>query len=82
MKKVIKHILRILGWMILGIIILLVLVSLLIQTRPVKNKLADVAENQSSKFIHGELAVGKIDGNFFTEIILEDFLVSYNFNGK
>ncbi|HKJ78578.1 MAG TPA: AsmA family protein, partial [Prolixibacteraceae bacterium] len=77
MKKILKYTLIVLGWIILGIIVLLLLASLLLQTRPVKNKLANFAESQAQNFINGNLTIGKIDGNFFTGIVLEDVLLEY-----
>ena len=69
---------KILGGFILFLIIIVLLAAVLIQTRPVKSKLAQVAGEQASKFIEGELSVGRIDGNFFTNIILEDLLLTLN----
>ncbi len=77
MKKGIKYILKFLGWFILGIIVLLLLVALLIQTSPVKNKIASIAENQAAKFLNGNLTIGRIDGNFFSSLSLEDVLLTY-----
>ncbi len=77
MKKGIKYILKFLGWFFLGIIFLLLLVTLLIQTSPVKNKIARIAENQAAKFINGDLTIGRIDGNFFSSLSLENVLLTY-----
>jgi translocation and assembly module TamB len=76
LKKWIIYSFRILGGLILFIIIVVLLAAVLIQTKPVKNKLARIAGVQASKFIEGEVTVGKIDGNFFTHIILEDILLT------
>jgi translocation and assembly module TamB len=76
LKKWIKYSLKILGGLILFIIIVVLLAAVLIQTRPVKTKLALVAGEQVSKLIEGDLSVGRIDGNFFTNIILEDILLT------
>ncbi len=64
-------------WLLAGIIILLFFSGLLIQTRPVKNKLAGVAAKQAEKVINGKLTIGKISGNFFSEFVLEDVLWTY-----
>ena len=77
MKKVIKYTLVVVGSIILTVIGLLILASLLLQTRPVKNKLARVAENQAGNFLNGQLSIGKIDGNFFTGLVVEDILLTY-----
>ncbi|HKL32895.1 MAG TPA: translocation/assembly module TamB domain-containing protein [Tangfeifania sp.] len=77
MKKGITYGLRILGWLIAGILILLLLVSLLIQTRPVKERIARISEKQAGNVLNGELSIGKIDGNFFTGLSLENILLTY-----
>jgi translocation and assembly module TamB len=76
LKKWLKYSLKILGSLILFIVIIVLLAAVLIQTRPVKSKLASVAGEQISKFIEGDLSVGRIDGNFFTNITLEDILLT------
>lgn len=68
---------KFLGWLILGVIVLLILAGLLIQTRPVKEKLAKVASNQAAKYLNGNISLGNIDGNFFTHLQLEDVLWEY-----
>lgn len=79
MKKGIKYSLIIPGWFILGVLILLVLTGLLIQTGPVKQKIIAIAEKQVPRFINGNLTFGKIDGNFFTHLSIKNIqLVSAN----
>ncbi len=76
MKKVLIYTLRILGWTLLGIVIILLFASVLLQTRPVKNKLTGIAEKQASKVLNGNLTIGRLDGNFFTGIELKDVLLT------
>ncbi len=64
-------------WLLAGIIILLLLFGLLIQTQPVKNKISRMAEKQAEKVVNGELTIGKISGNFFSQLALEDVLWTY-----
>lgn len=78
MKKVITYTLKILGWIILGIVTLLVVLALLIQTSFVKKKIASFAEKQTNTFINGELTLGEINGNFFTGISLKNILITHN----
>lgn len=79
MKKVIKYILRILGWIMASIIILLVLPGLLIQTPFVKAKVIDFAEKQVNKSLIARLEVQTLKGNFFTHLQLKDIsLISKN----
>jgi len=76
MKKVITYTLKILGWIFLGVVTLLILAALLIQTPFAKRKIASIAENQAGSFIHGQLSLGEIDGNFFTHLSLKDLLIT------
>lgn len=76
MKKVIKYTLKTLGWIILGILTLLILAALLIQTSFLKKKIASFAVKQANTFINGDVTLGEIDGNFFTGIILRDILIT------
>jgi len=77
MRKTGKYILRFLGWLLAGIIILLVIAVLLIQTKPVKQKLAVIAGKQAAKVLNGKIQIGEIKGNFFTRIELENVLWTY-----
>ncbi len=76
MKKVIKYSLRILGGFILVVLLIVLLISLLIQLQPVKDKIANIAENQASEILNGELSIGKLDGTFFTDLSLENVLLT------
>ena len=76
MKKVIKYSLLVLGWLLVAVVVLLVSAGLLIQTRLVKEKLAAFAGQKASEFLNGELSIGEIDGNFFTDLHLKNILLS------
>ncbi len=76
MKKVIKYTLKTLGWIILGIVTIVLLSALLLQTSFLKRKIATFAEKQANTFINGELTLGEIKGNFFTHLTLENILVT------
>ena len=77
MNKGVKYSLKFLGWFVLGIIVLLLLIGLLIQTRPVKKKIAEFAVNQTAGFVNGEVTLGEIEGNFFTHLQLNNLLWKY-----
>src|SRR5690554_1099978 len=76
MTKIIKYIFKVLAIAILVLLLVILLVSLLIQTRPVKNQLTRIAENQASEFIDGDLKIGRLDGNFFAQLLLNDILLT------
>lgn len=76
MKKGIKYGLVVPGMLFLGIMLLVLLAALLIQTEPAKRKIARIAETQVNKIINGNLTIGKIDGNFFTGLSLKNVLIT------
>ena len=76
MKKVIKYTLKTLGWIVLGIVAILILAALLLQTSYLKKKIAVFAVKQANTFVNGEVTLGEIGGNFFTGITLKDILVT------
>jgi len=59
-----------------GILLLILLALLLIQTEPAKRKVARIAETQANKIINGNLTIGKIEGNFFSRISLQNVMVT------
>ncbi|WP_423127682.1 translocation/assembly module TamB domain-containing protein [Gaoshiqia sp. Z1-71] len=76
MLKIITYGLRILGWLALALTVLLLSVALLIQTKPVKRKLARLVERQAANFLHARLSIGEIDGNFFTHLSFRNVLLT------
>lgn len=78
MKKLIKYSLRFVGWLLLLLLVLLVLAGLLIQTKPVKQKLAKVASQQASEMLNGQLKIGSIGGNFFNSLELKNILLTHH----
>ncbi|WP_299582262.1 translocation/assembly module TamB domain-containing protein [uncultured Sunxiuqinia sp.] len=75
MRKVIRYSLRLLGYFFLIILLLVLLAGLLIQPRPVKQKLARVAGEQVSAVLNGQLSIGRLEGNYFTNLRLEKILL-------
>ena len=78
MKKALIYGLKFLGRLLLVLLLIILLISLFIQTRPVKDRIAGIAENQASKFINGNLRIGQLDGNFFAHLLLKDVLLTDN----
>ncbi|MCW0483046.1 translocation/assembly module TamB domain-containing protein [Gaoshiqia sediminis] len=76
MRKIITYSLKVLGWLLLALVLLLLAVPLLIQTKPAKRKLAQLVEQQAPNFINGQLALGVIEGNFFTGLSLRQILLT------
>jgi translocation and assembly module TamB len=70
MKRFLKIIFRILGWSLAGLIVLLCLAMLLLQTQPVKQRIARIAEQQTNSFLNAKLKIGELSGNFFSHIHL------------
>jgi len=76
MKKGIKYGVVIPGSILLGILLLMLLAALLIQTTPAKRKIARIAETQVNKIINGNFSIGKIEGNFFTSLSIQNMLLT------
>lgn len=77
MKRVVRNIILFTGWLLVSFVVLLVVLGLLIQTQPVKNKLLRIAEKQAEKVLEGHLSIGDINSNFFSYIVIEDLLLTY-----
>ncbi|MBN2636711.1 MAG: translocation/assembly module TamB domain-containing protein [Prolixibacteraceae bacterium] len=77
MKRVLRYIFIIIGWLFIGVIALLLIAGLLIQTSPVQKKLARIAETQASQVVNGNIIIGGIGGNFFTNLTLENVLWNF-----
>lgn len=76
MKKGIKYGLVVSGMFFLGAIFLVLLALLLIQTEPAKRKIARIAETEVNKLLNGKLSIGKIEGNFFTHLSLQNVIIT------
>src|SRR5690606_12536285 len=59
------------------VLLLVLLLFLFIQTRPGKNMIAGIAEKQIPKIVNGNLNIGKLGGNFFAHLSLNDVLFTY-----
>lgn len=73
--RIVKKILKIMGFTLGGLILLVGLVLLFIQTPIGKRQIAKIAENQVNKIINASISIGKIKGNFFTHLELDDLLL-------
>lgn len=79
--KVIKIIGKVLFWIVIGLLGLMIAAGIALQTRPVKNKIASVAESQLNRILEAEVKIGRIEGDFFTNIYLKDISLKQN-DGK
>lgn len=75
MLKIVKYIAL---FLIMAVFTVVILSVLLIQTRPVRKKLASFVEKQASVYMNGHLSIGEIEGNFFSHLKLNDILLSQN----
>ena len=71
MAKVIKYGLRILAWIVLALLALLLIVILLLQTKPIKKRIVTLIEYRASHYIYPQLTIGEIDGNFLSHLELK-----------
>ncbi len=72
MKRLLRYIFLVLAWLFAGVVALLLVAVLLIQTGPVKRKIVQIAETQVSKTLKGRLSIGNLEGDFFTKLKLEN----------
>ncbi len=71
MKRFLKIVLRIIGWTVTGLAVLLCLAILLLQTAPMKQQIARIAEQQADNYLNAKLQIGELEGNFFSSIKLK-----------
>ncbi|NDV47198.1 hypothetical protein D0T49_09090 [Paludibacter sp. 221] len=74
--KTLKVILKVVAWFLVGVIALIIIVLIAIQTPFVKSKIVNIAENQVNKILNAELKVGQLKGNFFTNLSLDDVVLT------
>lgn len=74
--RAVKLTLKILGWILAGIIILILAALLLIQTAFVKRQIVRIAENQVNKNLYAVLSVGKLRGDFLTHLEMDNVLLT------
>jgi autotransporter translocation and assembly factor TamB len=70
------------GFKIAGIVLSVVLMMVLaiygiLQTRWAKTKVANLIESIANDQMEGTLTLGKIEGNLFTQFSLQDLLLSH-----
>jgi len=76
MKRALKYLFYSLIWIISGVLILVIAVALLIQTRPAKNLIANLATKYSTLFINRTLGIERVDGNFFSSLIISNITLT------
>lgn len=60
------------AWFLVGVIALLAIVLIAIQTPIAKKQIVRIAETQANKILNAELSIGMLSGNFFTNLALHD----------
>lgn len=65
MRRLLRYIFLVLAWLFAGVVALLLVAVLLIQTGPVKRKIVQIAETQVSKSVNGQLEIGNLEGDFY-----------------
>lgn len=74
MRRLLRNMILAIGWLLIGVVVLIMIAGLVVQTKPVKNKISQIAEKRASQFVSGEVKIGKISGNFFSTLRLENVL--------
>jgi translocation and assembly module TamB len=72
LKRALKYSIRILGWIVISALFLILLSSLLIQLKPVKDKIAEFAGKKVSQIVTGEFQIEEIQGDFFSNLKLKN----------
>ena len=72
----VRRIKKIIVGFFLAFLLLLVLAPLIIQTRPFKSWLASLLEKNVNKNLNATLSIGRIDGNFFSALYLQDIVLT------
>ena len=70
-----KTILKIVKWLFIGLIILIGLLLGFTQTAIFRNQVRKLAERVISKQLNGTLSIGKLEGNFFRSLRLQDVAI-------
>ncbi|MDR1585537.1 MAG: AsmA family protein, partial [Prevotellaceae bacterium] len=75
MKKTVKYSVRIMLGFLAGLVSLLLLVAIAIQTPPAKRQILRIAEQQANAALNAELSIGELSGNFFGNLRLTNILL-------
>lgn len=75
--KTTKTIAKIFGWTLAALLAIVLLILLLSQTKPVKNKIVQVAQTEVNKSLKAKLHVESIDGNFLNGLGLNNVFLEY-----
>lgn len=75
LRKVLKYSFLTLGWFLIILTAVIVLALGIIQTEYFKEKLVSIIKNKAPEYVNGDLTIGRIEGDFFTRIILKDVLL-------
>ncbi len=71
-SRVLRGIARFTGWFLLGVVALVLIVLVGIQTTPAKKQIVRIAVNQVNKILEADISVAHLRGNFFNGLSLED----------
>ena len=72
-----KKLVKIIFSIIFFVFVTLISLPLVVQTRPFKNWLAHYIENAANKNLKSTLSIGRIDGNFFTNLEITDVALTF-----
>jgi translocation and assembly module TamB len=75
MRKFLKYSFLSISWLLILITAIIVLALGIIQTKVFREKLVSFIEKKAPDYINGSLTIGKIEGDFFTHLVLSDVLL-------
>ena len=70
--QIFRKIGKFIGWILIGLISLVLIFALSLQTKPVKKVIAKKVQVEVNKLLDAELSISSIDGNFFNGIGLNN----------
>ncbi|MDR0370838.1 MAG: translocation/assembly module TamB domain-containing protein [Prevotellaceae bacterium] len=73
--NLLKQLIKVTAWLLIGIIALLATVLIVIQTPFGKRQIVNIAQRQVNNFLNAELHIGRLQGNYFSDITLSDILL-------
>ena len=76
--KIINYIAKTIGWILIGLICLVLIIMLALQTKPVKRIITQKVQVELNKILDAELTLQSIEGNFFDGIGLNQVFLKQN----
>jgi len=77
MRAILKYIIRIVGYSVVAILLLIILFAVFSQTQYFKDKLRPIVIAELGKQFNGTIHIGKISGNFLNNVTVDSLSIFY-----